>query len=306
MENDILVSKVSGKKTVAELSISKAGRNIHIPNGLNYGPFMSDSYIIEYCAKGSLTVFTEGKEHKISAGNLYVISPNQILEKHYTAPSTATTYITVNGTIPKKYFKKLGFTPKAIVFPHNASYKCVQQLEAIVDSQKICTRLVVSSPDEKLNPEFITNEKHTNHSDPEAMLHDISLFTVFLAELFRSCGDKKEPENHQPHLQYVNEAINFIEANYSYDISVDDVARHIGITRNYLFMLFKSHLDISPQNFILQTRMNAACEFLKQPDVAIKVVATSVGYEPLSFSRVFKKHTGMSPSEYQKKTSCNN
>ncbi len=309
MNNDRFVVKHNGliqltnldNKTLSSINVCRGGRNLHIVKDLIYGPAICNSYIVEYCKKGGIIISTENEHHEISAGDLYVIYPNKIHTKHYISDSTATTFIVADGTVVKKHFKQLGFTPKSIVFPYKIPQKGVQQLESLVDSLKMSSLLTVNSPKDKIEPRLIENSNYSNNFGAEAALREFSLFTGFLAELYNVCKAGEEVSATLPiHYKYIDSALQYIEANYPYDITVDSIAKHVGITRNYLFMIFRDYLSTSPQKVLLQTRMRAACEFLQQTDASIKDVAISTGYDPLAFSRAFKNFNGITPSEYRR------
>jgi AraC family transcriptional regulator of arabinose operon len=101
---------------------------------------------------------------------------------------------------------------------------------------------------------------------------------------------------------YLTTATRYIKAHYTEDVTVDKVASYVGISRKYLFAIFKNTLNVSPKDYIINYRIEKACEFLKDFNVPIGNVAYSVGYkDPLTFSKMFKQKTGVSPTEYRKK-----
>jgi transcriptional regulator GlxA family with amidase domain len=58
---------------------------------------------------------------------------------------------------------------------------------------------------------------------------------------------------------------------------------------------------MSPQEYLMQVRMKHACDLLKETDLPIKMIASSVGYEnALTFSKIFKHKEGVSPLDYRK------
>ena len=65
-------------------------------------------------------------------------------------------------------------------------------------------------------------------------------------------------------------------------------------------------MKITPMQYILSLRISAAKRYLDSTNKSIAEIASAVGYDnPLYFSRIFKKHTGYSPSEYKNKFSQN-
>ena len=66
---------------------------------------------------------------------------------------------------------------------------------------------------------------------------------------------------------------------------------------------FKEVMNVPPMQYIVSLRIAAAKGYLENSNKNINEISNIVGYEnALYFSRLFKKHTGMTPSEYKKKS----
>ena len=77
---------------------------------------------------------------------------------------------------------------------------------------------------------------------------------------------------------------------------MESLASYVGISRKYLFAIFKNALGVSPKDYIIDYRMKKACEFLEDGNLSVSQVAYSVGYkDPLTFSRMFKAKLGVAP-----------
>ena len=99
---------------------------------------------------------------------------------------------------------------------------------------------------------------------------------------------------------YVKQAMMYMLSNYSEKIKIDALADQIGITRNYLAKSFQKELGVSPQEFLINLRMEKAAELLSNTSLPINEVASKVGYpDPLAFSKKFKESYGMSPKAYR-------
>ncbi len=86
------------------------------------------------------------------------------------------------------------------------------------------------------------------------------------------------------------------------DLSITEIANYCAVSRATLFRVFKNGLNVSPKDYIAETRITAAKELLKNTNYSIKVISYSVGiYNQLYFSKFFKAKTSFSPSEYRKK-----
>ncbi|MDF2943481.1 MAG: transcriptional regulator, AraC family [Herbinix sp.] len=102
---------------------------------------------------------------------------------------------------------------------------------------------------------------------------------------------------------YVDHTLEYIEHNYSKNIKVQGIADYIGINRSYLTNCFKSVLNMSPQEYILNHRMNQASILLKNTALPISDIANRVGYDDaLNFSKSFKKLYGINPTNYRNVT----
>ncbi len=100
---------------------------------------------------------------------------------------------------------------------------------------------------------------------------------------------------------YAESAVQYMQQLYASHITVSGVAEHLGLNRTYFSSLFRRHMGMSPQEYLLKIRVEKAALFLRDRRMSISDVARTVGYEdPLLFSRIFKKYYGVSPREYRK------
>ncbi len=98
---------------------------------------------------------------------------------------------------------------------------------------------------------------------------------------------------------YLQKAVDFIEANLHNSISVEDVAREVGFSKFYLNRLFSVYSGLSIMEYVRKRKLNASMEELQTRarilDIAIKYSYSS----DRSFSRAFVKEFGNSPSYYR-------
>ncbi len=107
--------------------------------------------------------------------------------------------------------------------------------------------------------------------------------------------------------KYSNEAVQFIRYNYYRNLSAQEIADNIGITRGYLSSCFKEVFQLSVQEYITEYRLKKAKEMLLDSDLKIKEIAFYTGYQDeLYFSKVFKKKYGISPRVFRQKYSSSN
>ncbi|WP_217496336.1 AraC family transcriptional regulator [Paenibacillus algicola] len=83
-------------------------------------------------------------------------------------------------------------------------------------------------------------------------------------------------------------------------ITLGELARVVNVHPHYLVRLFKAQFGFSPIQYVNLQRVNMAKALLSSTKVSIKSIADQAGFEsPDYFTQVFKKHTGLSPTEYR-------
>ena len=98
----------------------------------------------------------------------------------------------------------------------------------------------------------------------------------------------------------LNNIIEYINFNYYLDLSISNLANIINVSKSHFHKLFREATGTSPLQYINRVRIEHAKTILKKTDASILEVAFAVGFEDARyFSRLFKKHTGVSPNKYR-------
>ena len=99
----------------------------------------------------------------------------------------------------------------------------------------------------------------------------------------------------------IERAIHYFNKNFNKPISIEQYALEHLMSVNWFIHSFKEVMNIPPMQYIVSLRINAAKEYLQKTNKSISEISDAVGYEnALYFSRLFKKYTGMNPTEYKK------
>jgi AraC-like DNA-binding protein len=99
---------------------------------------------------------------------------------------------------------------------------------------------------------------------------------------------------YQQSRQYITE--HFLELR-----TLEEISRQCHVTGAHLCRLFRRYDHLSPYQYLLRLKMNAAAERLAQPGTLVKQVAEKVGFpDQFHFSRVFKSVLGISPVEFRR------
>lgn len=100
----------------------------------------------------------------------------------------------------------------------------------------------------------------------------------------------------------IRAALDYIDQHFNENISLQDVADNINISKNYLCDIFKKELGVTFINYVTNLRIEKAKEYLTNTDMKMYEVSYAVGYNDYAyFSQIFKKHTGTTLSAYRRK-----
>ena len=99
---------------------------------------------------------------------------------------------------------------------------------------------------------------------------------------------------------YSEYAVRYINNHFSEKIKIQELARHIGISRSYLVKLVRQETGMSPQEYLITIRMRRAADLLSRSNDPIRSISAECGYDDaLAFSKVFKSRFGQNPSDYR-------
>jgi len=136
----------------------------------------------------------------------------------------------------------------------------------------------------------------------------LPLFEVKAKGLFIDLWVQLLRENlwHQhPHtisnLHTLNRVKEYIKANYDNKVSLDELSARFNFSKSYLVRLFTQTFNMSPIQYHQLIRIEKAREMIQFTDEPLTQIAERIGYNSIhSFSRIFKKIDGRSPSFYRR------
>jgi two-component system response regulator YesN len=135
----------------------------------------------------------------------------------------------------------------------------------------------------------------TRSSTAESFLKNLQQVLTSLAEAIHIRSDYHSS-------QILNQAITYIKENFTEKtLSLDEVAARACMSSCYFAVIFKQESGRTFNRFLTDLRINKAKDLILYTDLKSYEIGPKVGYDnPSYFSTVFKKATGMSPSEYRK------
>lgn len=237
-----------------------------------WGPGIRDHYLIHYVISGKGYYKIDNKTFTLEAGDTFLVYPNtEVL--YYADENTPWEYAWVGftGSDASTILSATDFTKDAPVILQAPLGEAIhRQLLHIYDAR---------------GNEFEHAVEMTGR-----------LYTMLALYMH---GASKKPEQSTA-ATYVQKGIEFITANYSYNITVEDIADYVGLSRSHLFRSFESILGQSPKEYLTDFRMRQACYLLEHSSLSITAIANSVGFDnSLYFSKTFHKFKKMAPKEYR-------
>lgn len=237
-----------------------------------WGPGIRDHYLIHYVISGTGYYKQNEQIYELHAGDAFLVYPNQ--EVTYYADQTDPweyAWVGFNGSDALSILNATDFStehPYILDAPYGD--KIAHQLLHIYEVR---------------GNEFDHAVEMTGR-----------LYTALA--LFMKGATKKTPQT--SYSGYVQKAISYISANYSYPITVEDIADYVGLSRSHLFRSFEKVIGRSPKEYLTDFRIRQACTLLAESDLSITAIANSVGFENnLYFSKAFHKIKGMAPKHYR-------
>lgn len=126
---------------------------------------------------------------------------------------------------------------------------------------------------------------------------------TLLDELNQSAKEGREGAGHtgSMHESIVRRACDYVENHIATTLTLEDIAGHAFVSVAQLNRLFRAELNMSVMEFVIQRRLQTSQFLLRESELSISHVSILSGFKRSNyFSRIFLKHTGMTPSEYRR------
>jgi two-component system response regulator YesN len=127
-----------------------------------------------------------------------------------------------------------------------------------------------------------------------------------LAEYLMGLSEEYKKLVNQANKSYANKIIKkskkYIDENYASTMRLREVADAVNLSRHYFSRLFKMEAGCAFSEYVTRKRLSAAKKLLVDPSLTVAQISERVGFSDASyFSRTFKKHEAISPTEYRER-----
>jgi AraC family transcriptional regulator len=158
------------------------------------------------------------------------------------------------------------------------------------------TDVVLNSWMERLREELMRR-----HASPLFLQGIAQAIAIHLARNYAETG--KESRSGSPSLPgyKLRQITDWMAENVAEEFNLDRLAAQAGLSKFYFNRLFKSATGMSPSRYHITLRMDVARRLLRETGKSVVTVGLDVGYaNPSHFAQLFRRETGLSPSDYRR------
>lgn len=237
------------------------------------GPYAEKYYLVFIGAGGNAVYRINGEQIEVGKNMMCLVNPGEEFWLNIDSKEPwHFMWLGFNGNQASAILEKIGFTREKRTVTLCSTEEVANEINGILETNQM--------------------------TDACDMRRAGGMFKALAAMMENNASEKVR--NEAPDLKYVNKAIRIISEHYAEKIKITDIADMVGINRSYLSNLFKKELSVSPQEFLINYRLDKAAQMLSETEDSVGNVASAVGYaDPLAFSKAFKQKFGVSPRAYR-------
>jgi len=247
-------------------------------SAVGWNPDALPCYEVVYVVSGRLRLWRGDAYTEGAAGDVFVIPP-RTLHREETPPGEAAELICLGAGFRRASGRQRAFPmPLAFLLHLGRGHPVEQRLRRIL------------------------TEVHQRAPAYSAVVL-ATVMEVFceLARATRGIAVRPPEPAEMAALRFGSQARDYIAEHYAEPLSVDAMARHFHLSRQYFNKLFRRATGQTPHAYLTQVRIRRATELLADPSLPIKAVAARTGFEdPYHFAKCFKRHTGLTPAQYRR------
>lgn len=229
----------------------------------------SSVYTLEYIIKGCGKVIVDHVEYSPCEGDIYML-PRGIDQYYYSDDQNPWTkiWINVGGELVDHLMKVYGLT--------NVYH--IKNLNLL-----------------NLFKQMLENYHELLYNPNELILRNTLLFHEILVRIHGKLYNSQRI--------YSENALkirNYIDANVENDICMKDIQKNVALSASQVIRIFKNEFGITPNQYLLQSRLQISKLLLNSTNLSIKEIAYKLQFsDEHYFSNFFKRRTGKSPRAFK-------
>ena len=236
-----------------------------------FGPHVREYYLIHFVVAGCGVLHCGDRSYHVSPGQGFLILPDE--ETYYQADANTPwhyAWVGYQGMQAKTITRAAGLDEMHRVFTASHPQKAWQALEQMRTDANDIRLLQMSAIGSLLRfLSLIAPEQTTGLATPAR--------------------------------QYCEKAQWYLEGRYDRDVSIQEAADFVGLSRSQLYRVMMMEFGCSPKALLLQIRMRHACQLLTSTNLTLESIAHRIGLQTgAQLGAAFKSFYGTSPGEYRK------
>ncbi|MER8578389.1 AraC family transcriptional regulator [Mesorhizobium sp. M1423] len=130
---------------------------------------------------------------------------------------------------------------------------------------------------------------------------DARMEALLLGLLGAAKGGRDSADGRPPLDFRLSKAIRLMQADIAREHSLNEIARHAGMSRARFFSMFRDHMDLTPGTYWNTLRIEHAISIMRQQGTNLTRLAGDLGFDAQgNFSRFFRQQTGVAPKQYRR------
>ncbi|NPA36268.1 MAG: AraC family transcriptional regulator [Chlorobi bacterium] len=267
--------KILKDPRVSDLYITHIGIFPKAYGHLRNRPLGSSQHILLYCTDGKGFVETEGKKHYLNTNQMIVIKSKTACRYGSDSNDPWTLY----------WFHYTGKNSEIYSPPFNQVLSVYKENIYGTDERQLLFEDMLVYLENYLNSDNV-------------IFANISLKYFLTSVKYNDVYNwvKKDKINDR-----LSDIINYMKNNTHRNLKINDIAHEFGCSASNIYKLFKKDLESAPLDFFIHLKIEKAHRYLLLTNMKVKEISRKLGYDdPYYFSRIFTKHTGISPAKFRR------
>lgn len=227
-----------------------------------------DSFLIMLITEGTCEIVVDNKRYTASKGNIVILD---CYHQHEYSSKTGYTslWLHFDGPLARSYYQQI-VASQGTVFLHWNFHGIYYMMEKI----------------------YLTFKNGKPISEPQIS----TLITTILNDILTTNAETGTSP------AFLKDTITYINEHFSEEVHLDDLAAMASLSPFYFTRVFAKETGMTPYQYLIATRLSFSKLLLKGSDFSIKEIAFRSGFSDESrFCSSFKKHEGLTPSQYRQK-----
>lgn len=227
--------------------------------------------------EGTMDFYINTELFTLGMGQFILVNPNEVHSIDCPYPN-----FTIVMQIPSSLFETYVGNMESMLFCRS----CPAQDAQLVD---LISNIYKSNENKQCGYQF-------------RMLSDFYQLLYLMVKSYRILEVDEERRRQNKNLEKLSKITDYVNENYTEDLTLEGVARVFGYSPTYLSKMFHKYAGVNYKSYVLDLRTEAGYRLLMNTRQSVLEIAIECGFpDSRSFANAFRKRYGMAPTEYRKK-----